>query len=150
LVSLLKLTGKAAVVCVAIIFVSACVLVGVSRGAIDCVRLVLSALIPFALVSAMRIILDFKRPYEMMDFPPFEAMRAERKSGRSFPSRHVFSAFAIGVLMLPVNVYLGLTVIIIGTFFAVERVLLGIHFPRDVIAGAIIGILSGVLGILFL
>ena len=33
-----------------------------------------------------------------------------------------------------------------GVLMAAERVVGGVHFPRDVLAGAAIGILSGVLG----
>ena len=37
---------------------------------------------------------------------------------------------------------------ILGTYIAVERVALGIHFPKDVIAGGAIGVLSGLVGAL--
>ena len=101
-------------------------------------------------VSAMRFLLDVKRPYEIFDLAPFEAMKRERKAGKSFPSRHVFSAFLIGTLVLFYSVPLGIVTLLVGAFIAAERVMLGIHFPEDVICGGIIGIASGLVGILFL
>ena len=150
LVCALKAVGKVSVLAVALTFISACIYVGVSCSVVECVQFALSAVIPFTVVSVMRALFDFKRPYEVIDFPHFAAMRCERKAGKSFPSRHVFSAFTIGALMLSVSPILGVVVLTLGAFLAVERVLLGIHFTRDVLAGAIVGLLSGIVGILFL
>ena len=136
------------VLAVALTFISACIYVGVSCSVVECVRFAFSAVIPFAVVSVMRALFDFKRPYEVIDFPHFAAMRRERKAGKSFPSRHVFSAFLIGTLWLMYSPYVGTAVILLGAFLAVERVLLGIHFVKDVVAGAVIGVASGLIGAL--
>ena len=113
-------------------------------------NLVLVAGIPFAVVTLMRYLINSPRPYEVLDIDEFKVMREERKSGRSFPSRHVFSAFLIGMLWLPYSVPFGVAALMLGAFLGAERVLLGIHFIRDVIAGAAIGIVSGFIGILIL
>ena len=149
-VYVLKTVGKISVALVALAFVSLLAFVLATKGVTECLRVVLSALIPFLAVSAMRLIFNWKRPYEVVPFAPFEIMRRERKEGKAFPSRHVFSAFLIGVLILPYSAVLGTLVLILGAYISAERVLIGIHFPRDVIAGAIIGIISGALGILIL
>ena len=113
-------------------------------------RLTLMAGIPFIAVSLMRYLINSPRPYEVLDIDEFKVMREERKSGRSFPSRHVFSAFLIGMLWLPYSVPFGVAALMLGAFLGAGRVLLGIHFIRDVIAGAAIGIVSGLIGILIL
>ena len=113
-------------------------------------NLVLVAGIPFAVVTLMRYLINSPRPYEVFEIDEFERMKAERKSGRSFPSRHVFSAFLIGMLWLPYSVPFGIASLILGVFMALERVLLGIHFVRDVLAGATIGMVSGFVGMLIL
>ena len=41
---------------------------------------------------------------------------------------------------------LGIIMLVVATAIAVTRVLAGVHFVRDVISGAAIGILIGVLG----
>ena len=56
-------------------------------------KLGLMAAIPFAAVTLMRLFVNSQRPYEVFEIPELEKMREKRKSGRSFPSRHVFSAF---------------------------------------------------------
>ena len=48
--------------------------------------------------------------------------------------------------MLKQNIWLGLLFLVMGLFLAVLRVIAGLHYPRDVIAGALIGIISGGLG----
>jgi membrane-associated phospholipid phosphatase len=146
----LKTVGRISVALVVCAFVLLTAFVAITKGATECIRLALSALIPFLAVSAMRLFFDLKRPYEIVPFAPFEIMRRERKEGRSFPSRHVFSAFLIGTLALPYSAVLATLVLALGAYISTERVLIGIHFPRDVIAGAIIGIISGALGILIL
>ena len=146
----LKLVGGACVLYVAVAFAFGCILLGVREGWLALLRLVLMAAIPFALVSLMRLLFNFERPYELVDFLPFEKMKAERKAGRSFPSRHVFSAFLIGALLFTLSPVVGALTLFAGAFLALERVMLGIHFPKDVIVGAIIGLVSGVVGTLFL
>ena len=106
--------------------------------------ILLPTAIPFILVTILRRIINAPRPYEIYDF---YKIKPKEKSGRSFPSRHVFSAFVIGVTSLIYSLELGLLVLIFGAFLAAARVLLGIHFMRDVIAGAVIGAISGLIGI---
>ena len=109
----------------------------------DIIRIVLVTGISFVLVSVSRHFIDAERPYIKYNFAP---LVQKEKKGESMPSRHVFSAFVIGVAFLYMNVALGIIMLIIGTLMAVTRVVVGVHFPRDVIAGAVIGILSGTIG----
>ena len=101
--------------------------------------------VPFLLISAFRRFINAPRPYELYDFyaePP------KNKKGKSFPSRHVFSAFLIATLWFFESPVIAAALAAIGVILAVNRVLVGIHFVRDVIAGAIVGVISGALGIL--
>ncbi len=113
------------------------------KGALP--MLIVGAGVPFVLVSIARRLIDAPRPYELYDFYP---RRPKDKHGASFPSRHVFSAFVIGTLAFSCSVPLGIAVSVLGITLSVSRVLLGIHFVRDCVAGALIGVLSGVLSIL--
>jgi undecaprenyl-diphosphatase len=55
-----------------------------------------------------------------------------------FPSDHATAAFAIGTVL----------VLLAAVALAVSRVLVGIHYPGDVIAGALLGALAGVVVVL--
>lgn len=109
----------------------------------ELVRIVLVTGISFVLVSVVRHFINAERPYTKYDFKP---LINKEKTGDSMPSRHVFSAFVIGMAYLYINTALGVVVLIMGATIAVTRVLIGVHFPRDVIAGAVIGVLSGIIG----
>lgn len=99
----------------------------------------------YVAVTLVRKLIDAPRPYELLDFytvPP------KNKKGRSFPSRHVFSAFCIATLTYSLATPISIVSLVLGVVIAVSRVLLGIHFVRDVVCGALIGILTGIIGYL--
>lgn len=107
-------------------------------------RLLLTLGVPFVLVTLLRRAINAPRPYELYDFygaPP------KNKTGRSFPSRHAYSAFSIGVAALFIlPTWVGVTLLILSTLLCIARVLLGIHFIRDVLAGSIIGVVCSIIG----
>ena len=110
--------------------------------------ILLSLAIPFVIVSVIRGVINAPRPYEMFEI--FDNNLPKNKKGRSFPSRHAFSIFAVAVTVLPIYPVLAVIFLILGVGLCVVRVLLGIHFVRDVTAGAVIGIISALLGIIIL
>ncbi len=102
---------------------------------------------PFLLVGLVRKIVKAPRPYELYDFfekPP------RAGEGDSFPSRHSFSVFAIGTLCLFVSPVLGIITLVFGALLCFCRVAQGIHFVRDVVAGALVGTISSLIGVLVL
>jgi len=111
------------------------------------VKLAVSAAVPFIAVTLIRKLINAPRPYELYSF--YEK-KPKEKVGQSFPSRHVFSAFLISTLAFPFSLWLTLAVAVVGVSLAVARVLLGMHFWRDVITGSAVGIISGIVGILII
>ena len=103
--------------------------------------------IPFLLVSVARNFINAKRPYEIYDF---YVERPKNKSGKSFPSRHVFSSFLIATLAYAFSPILALILCGVSLILAACRVLLGIHFISDVVFGALIGIFSGALTVILI
>ena len=98
---------------------------------------------PFLLVSLLRKLINAPRPYEIYGVytvPP------KKKQGDSFPSRHAFSIFAIGTLCLFVEPIVGIITLALVLIMCACRVLLGIHFTRDVVTGALIGIITSLIG----
>ena len=100
--------------------------------------------ISFVLVSIFRSWYDAPRPYEIPGAEP--PLIKKDAPGQSFPSRHIFSIFVIAVTFFWVWPVPGILIGIASVLLAWSRVAGGVHFPRDVIAGALIGVFSGVIG----
>lgn len=100
----------------------------------------------FVFLSLFRKWLNAPRPYETEDMTP---LLTKETAGQSFPSRHVFSATIISMCLLQVFPTLGLACLILSAILAVCRILLGVHYPRDVLAGYLVGIGCGLLLFLF-
>ena len=99
----------------------------------------------FALLSVFRKTVNAPRPYEVFNLPP--VMPKETK-GKSFPSRHVFSISVIGVAFtaccpLP---WTGPAILVLGVLLACIRVVVGVHFPKDVVVGGLLALLWGAVG----
>lgn len=103
--------------------------------------------IPFAIVSLLRKYIGAPRPYEIYDFYEKKPKDSEKNS---FPSRHAFSIFAIGTLTVFIYPVFGAVLFVLGVAMCVCRVLLGYHFIRDVLTGGLIGIVSSLIGMIFL
>lgn len=101
--------------------------------------------VPFAVVSVIRRLINAPRPYELFEF---YREKPKGKTGQSFPSRHVFSITVTGIALMPWSLLVGIGLLVLGAALALIRVLLGIHFIRDVVAGALIGVISGAIGLL--
>ena len=141
---MLKLISKTASAIVYAAYVSVCLYLLAKRDT-RLIAMVLICGVPFVLVSLLRKKFNAPRPYQVLDIDP---LIPREKQGCSFPSRHVFSAFIIATALCIVNLPLAIFVALAGCVMMITRVIGGIHFPRDVIAGAIIGIVCGGIGIL--
>lgn len=94
-------------------------------------------------VSVLRALSGEERPYEKYNFEPVIPKDTQK---HSFPSRHVFSAAVIAgtsVIFCPAA---GIWLIFLTVLIAVMRVICGLHYVHDVVAGAIMGLAWGVFG----
>lgn len=100
----------------------------------------------FIVVTVLRIIVNEARPYEAQDIEP---LIHKDTQGKSFPSRHMYSMAVIAMAWLrwcvPVGVVLLLLLLVMGWI----RVLGGVHYAHDVVAGAALGIAAGACCFLF-
>ena len=105
--------------------------------------LLLSTAIPavgLAGVSVWRRLVDAPRPYEVRGIP---CLLGKESAGRSFPSRHVFSAAVIAVTAWRLSPPLGAAALVATALLALIRMAGGAHFVRDVAVGAATGVLWG-------
>jgi glycosyltransferase involved in cell wall biosynthesis/membrane-associated phospholipid phosphatase len=80
---------------------------------------------------------------------PFVAHRAihaflPHAADASFPSDHVTAAFAIGSALVLRLGFRWTPVLVAAALLAVARVVVGVHYPSDVVAGALIGTAAAV------
>lgn len=111
----------------------------------DCgiIRVILVDGVSFILLSIFRDVVNFPRPYEVLEIKPL--IHKETK-GHSFPSRHVFCIYIIAMTFLSVCLPVGIILLILGGILGAIRVLTGVHFLTDVVVGAIAGIVMGYVG----
>lgn len=99
----------------------------------------------FAAVTIVRNIVNAPRPYENDGPPP---LIEKSTKGHSFPSRHTFCMFMIAYTWLDWEPAIGIVLLACAVLLATCRVVLRVHFTRDVIAAAILATAFAVLGYL--
>ncbi len=65
-----------------------------------------------------------------------------RKTDASFPSDHASAAFGIAVAVLLLDPLAGVLFLLLAVLIGAGRVIIGEHYPGDVLAGALIGTAS--------
>lgn len=106
-------------------------------------RFTLIPLVTLILVTVVRALINAQRPYEKYNYTP---VVNKTTKGKSFPSRHTVSAFIIAMAFMYLDIKLGVIMLTVACIIGAVRVLSGVHFIRDVVSGAALGILIGVLG----
>ena len=135
--------GKVCEYLTALLFATQLVLHMVFMQHFRALTVVLAAFLGFVFVTVMRKLIPSKRPYEVLDFtrtPPRE------KKGESFPSRHAYSAVVRASLSVALTPWCIIAFIPLALGVCLPRALVGIHYPRDIIVGALFGILFGGFG----
>ena len=105
-------------------------------------RACLSALLSAALALGVnQLIAHFvwDRPRPFTTHPGSVHLFAGGSLDPSFPSDHAAAAFAIAVAVLVYSRRVGAAFLIAATLIAVSRVVEGLHYPSDVLAGAAVG-----------
>ena len=118
-----------------------------SESYTEAAKIAVALLIGFIFVSGVRDIIDAPRPYELYDF---YKSKPKKREGKSFPSRHAYSAFAISVAAFSVSLPIAIVLLFLSALMCGCRVITGIHFIRDVAAGSLIGITAGVAALILI
>lgn len=111
-------------------------------------RATVAALLSAAAVLAVNQLvanLIWARPRPFAEHPGMVHLFAGGSLDPSFPSDHAAAAFAIAVAVLVHSRRAGLAFLTIATLIACSRVVEGLHYPTDVLAGAAVGTLLALL-----
>ncbi len=109
-------------------------------------ELILGTLTLWLVVELVKVLARRRRPFLRL---PEARIVGVRAGGRSFPSGHTSQAFFVATLLAG---YFAAGVWVAGGLYAlallvgVTRIYVGAHYPRDVLAGAILGSAWGLLG----
>ena len=98
----------------------------------------LSALLAIAVAHLISGVWDRPRPFEAHHVHLFVTPSADP----SFPSDHATAAFAIGVALLLRNRRIGWIALVMAAIVSLSRVAVGVHYPSDVLGGALLGALA--------
>lgn len=95
-----------------------------------------------------KVVLAVPRPQAVLDEHHLPPIGEPIRGGGSFPSGHAASALAVAIILSRAGGPLALRIVVYGVALAVSwsRVAVAAHWPADVLAGAAIGIASGLVG----
>jgi undecaprenyl-diphosphatase len=100
--------------------------------------LVSAVFVRFVLVEIMRWFWFRPRPFVSLNFIPLIDKSANEAS---FPSGHTSFYFALSTIIYLYNKKLGILFYITSFLIVISRVFAGVHWPSDILAGAVLGIL---------
>ncbi len=111
-------------------------------------ELILGTLTLWLVVELLKFLIHRSRPFIRLDQARIIGFPAR---GRSFPSGHTSQVFFMATLMsqhFQTGVWVAILLYAVAFFVAITRIYVGAHYPRDVLAGAILGSAWGLLGVI--
>ena len=102
--------------------------------------LIVGLILDIIIVGGLKTIVRRERPYLQL---PTRIL--VRESGMSFPSGHSERSFLSVIIISNFYPRYKLFLYILSSLIAFSRVYVGVHYPFDVIVGACIGIITGIL-----
>lgn len=111
-------------------------------------RAVVYAVVAGVLALVINVLLGHFLPYRPRPFvfePRLIHALTKHKADTSFPSAHAAGSFAFAVGLFYAGLSDGLWGLVFAAAVALSRVFAGLHWPTDVLAGAMVGIVSGLI-----
>jgi membrane-associated phospholipid phosphatase len=111
-------------------------------------ELILGTLTLWIMVELVKALVRRSRPFISVTQA---RIVGDQAGGRSFPSGHTSQAFFLVTLLAPhfhASAWVAFLLYAIALLVGITRMYVGAHYPRDVLAGAILGSAWGLLGVL--
>jgi 2-O-(6-phospho-alpha-D-mannosyl)-D-glycerate hydrolase len=120
------------------------------RGIASAATVVLGLIAAWIVAELLKLVFQRPRPFDVVGVPPGGTpvqllLVVPHPSSFSFPSGEAALAFGAAVAFAVVSPRLRWPAILLAVAIALSRVVVGAHYPGDVLAGAAIGMLSGLL-----
>jgi undecaprenyl-diphosphatase len=111
---------------------------GNPRWKLACVSALVAAGI--ALIADQAVSHVWERPRPFVAHPDLTHLLSAPTPDPSFPSDHAAAAFAIAFAVLAFSRRAGALFLVAATLIGLSRIVLGMHYPSDVLAGAVVGL----------
>lgn len=101
----------------------------------------------YGVKSFILLFVDRGRPY--ITIPYFNPLISQSvdEQYKSFPSGHTIFLFALATTIYLYNKLWGIFFYVSALLIGVARIAVGVHYPTDILAGAILGILTGIISV---
>ncbi|HEX6762934.1 MAG TPA: phosphatase PAP2 family protein [Gaiellaceae bacterium] len=116
---------------------------GSSRSKLAAVSAALAACVGLVANFVLAKIWYHDRPF--VGHPHATVLLVHHAPDNSFPSDHATVAFAVAFAVLAFHRKLGLLLVVAAAAIAIDRILVGVHYPVDVAASLLIGLGSALL-----
>ncbi len=90
------------------------------------------------ITEGIRFFWKVQRPFVVLGFSPLIS-----ETNSSFPSGHMAWFFALALVIWYANRKWGIWYFVLAAVMGIARIYAGVHWPLDVIGGAVAGLLSG-------
>lgn len=111
-----------------------------NRWKVACLSALVSAGLGLGVGQVISHVWVRERPFDA--HPLQTVLLVPGSSEPSFPSDHAIAAFAIAFSVLLVGRRLGSVFVLAAVTIGLSRIFVGVHYPGDVAAGALIGLLA--------
>jgi len=98
--------------------------------------LFLSGFFSWVVSSVLKVIWQVNRPFIDLHLIPLY-----QETGFSFPSNHMAVFTAIAFSMFLINKKAGFVFLLIAFFIGFSRIVIGVHYPIDILGGFIVGLI---------
>jgi len=116
---------------------------GSAKWKLACTSALMSAAVAMLANQAIAHVWERQRPFSA--HPAATHLLSAPSPDPSFPSDHAGAAFAIAFAVLACSRRGGAGFLVAATLIGLSRIALGLHYPSDVVAGALVGWLAALL-----
>ncbi len=108
----------------------------------EALHAIFAFVLAWAIAEVVKRAIPTERPFQINGFTP---VTVTKPTDGAFPSGHTSAAFALAMTIWFHDRKIGWVYIILGLIVGAARILANVHYPVDILGGAVVGILTAFL-----